>query len=49
MRQLGLFGLMVPNEYDGIGLTNTGYARMVEVEIPFFFFPSHEKCELLAL
>ena len=31
MQELGLFGLQVPTEYGGIGLTNTGYARMVEV------------------
>jgi alkylation response protein AidB-like acyl-CoA dehydrogenase len=30
LRDLGLFGLIVPQEYGGIGLTNTGYARVME-------------------
>jgi len=30
MRELGLFGLIVPQEYGGIGLGNTGYARVME-------------------
>src|SRR3954453_19901151 len=30
MRDLGLFGLIVPQEYGGIGLSNTGYARVME-------------------
>jgi acyl-CoA dehydrogenase family member 9 len=30
MRELGLFGLIVPQEYGGIGLSNTGYARVME-------------------
>src|SRR5438067_2649061 len=29
MRELGLFGLIVPQEYGGIGLGNTGYARVM--------------------
>src|SRR2546427_3430463 len=30
LRELGLFGLIVPQEHGGIGLTNTGYARVME-------------------
>src|SRR5436305_2714380 len=30
MRELGLFGLIVPQEYGGLGLGNTGYARVME-------------------
>src|SRR5690348_9191370 len=30
MRELGLFGLIVPTEYGGIGLSNTGYARIMQ-------------------
>ena len=30
LRDLGLFGLIIPQEYGGIGLTNTGYARVME-------------------
>ena len=30
LRELGLFGLIVPQEYGGIGLSNTGYARIME-------------------
>jgi very long chain acyl-CoA dehydrogenase len=31
MKELGLFGLQVPVEYEGLGLTNTQYARLVEI------------------
>ena len=31
MKELGLFGLQVPQEHGGLGLTNVGYARMVEI------------------
>lgn len=31
LKALGAFGLQVPVEYDGIGLTNTQYARLVEI------------------
>ena len=31
MRELGLFGLQVPEELDGAGLSNSAYARMVEI------------------
>ena len=31
MKDLGLFGLQVPEELEGIGLNNTQYARMTEV------------------
>jgi len=31
MRDLGLFGLQVPEELDGAGLSNSAYARMVEI------------------
>ena len=30
LRELGLFGLIVPQEHGGIGLSNTGYARVME-------------------
>lgn len=30
LKGLGAFGLMVPEEYEGAGLSNTGYARCVE-------------------
>src|SRR5437660_3895306 len=30
LRDLGLFGLIVPQEHGGIGLSNTGYARVME-------------------
>ena len=30
LKQMGLFGLIIPTEYDGIGLSNTGYARLFE-------------------
>lgn len=31
LRELGAFGLQVPTELGGVGLTNTQYARLVEV------------------
>merc|ERR1719337_615692 len=31
LRELGAFGLQVPEELDGVGLTNTQYARLTEV------------------
>jgi len=31
LKELGMFGLQVPNDYGGIGLKNTGYARLTEV------------------
>lgn len=31
LRELGLFGLQVPTDLDGLGLSNTAYARLVEV------------------
>jgi very long chain acyl-CoA dehydrogenase len=31
LRELGAFGLQVPPEYDGVGLTNTQYARLTEI------------------
>lgn len=31
LRDLGAFGLQAPTEYDGVGLNNTQYARLVEV------------------
>ena len=31
LREMGAFGLQVPEELGGIGLTNSGYARMVEI------------------
>lgn len=30
LRQMGLFGLLIPTEYGGLGLSNTGYARLFE-------------------
>ncbi len=30
LREMGLFGLIIPQEYGGLGLTNTGYARVME-------------------
>jgi acyl-CoA dehydrogenase family protein 9 len=30
LKQMGLFGLIIPTEYDGLGLSNTGYARLFE-------------------
>lgn len=29
--ELGAFGLQVPTEYGGLGLSNTQYARMTEI------------------
>ena len=29
--EMGAFGLQVPPEFNGVGLTNTQYARMVEI------------------
>eukprot|EP01137_Pigoraptor_chileana_P023983 Opistho-2@91181 len=31
LREMGAFGLQVPQDLGGLGLTNTGYARLVEV------------------
>lgn len=31
LREMGAFGLQAPIEYDGVGLNNTQYARMVEI------------------
>lgn len=31
LKDLGAFGLQVPTEYDGLGLTNTQYARLTEI------------------
>lgn len=31
LREMGAFGLQVPEEYHGLGLSNTQYARMVEI------------------
>ncbi|KAG7493187.1 acyl-CoA dehydrogenase family member 9, mitochondrial [Solea senegalensis] len=31
LKELGLFGLMVPEEYGGLGLSNTMYARLAEI------------------
>jgi alkylation response protein AidB-like acyl-CoA dehydrogenase len=30
LRELGLFGLIIPEEYDGIGLSNAGYSRILQ-------------------
>jgi acyl-CoA dehydrogenase family protein 9 len=30
LKQMGLFGLIIPPQYDGLGLSNTGYARLFE-------------------
>src|SRR5438094_7954602 len=30
LREIGLFGLIVPQEHGGIGLSNTGYARVMQ-------------------
>jgi acyl-CoA dehydrogenase family protein 9 len=30
MKELGLFGLIIPEQYDGIGLSVSGYARVLE-------------------
>lgn len=31
LMEMGAFGLQVPEKYGGVGLSNTGYARMVEI------------------
>uniref|UniRef100_A0A7N6BYS6 Complex I assembly factor ACAD9, mitochondrial n=1 Tax=Anabas testudineus TaxID=64144 RepID=A0A7N6BYS6_ANATE len=31
LKQLGLFGIMIPEEYGGLGLSNTMYARLAEI------------------
>ncbi len=31
LKDMGAFGLQVPTEYNGVGLNNTQYARMVEL------------------
>ncbi|KAI4791184.1 hypothetical protein KUCAC02_034155 [Chaenocephalus aceratus] len=31
LKELGLFGVMIPEEYGGLGLTNTVYARLAEI------------------
>ncbi|XP_071349877.1 complex I assembly factor ACAD9, mitochondrial [Trachinotus anak] len=31
LKELGLFGIMVPEEYGGLGLSNTMYARLAEI------------------
>ena len=30
LRELGLFGLIIPEEYGGIGLSNAGYSRVLQ-------------------
>lgn len=30
LKELGLFGLIIPEEYGGIGLSNTGYSRVLQ-------------------
>src|SRR5256885_9703909 len=30
LKELGLFGMIIPQDYGGIGLTNTGYARVIQ-------------------
>ncbi|QQR88667.1 MAG: acyl-CoA dehydrogenase family protein [Myxococcales bacterium] len=30
LKEMGLFGLSIPEEYDGIGLSNTAYARVMQ-------------------
>jgi alkylation response protein AidB-like acyl-CoA dehydrogenase len=30
LRELGLFGLIIPEKYDGIGLSNAGYSRVLQ-------------------
>jgi acyl-CoA dehydrogenase family protein 9 len=30
LRELGLFGLIIPEEYDGMGLSNSGYSRVLQ-------------------
>ncbi|XP_040014921.1 complex I assembly factor ACAD9, mitochondrial [Xiphias gladius] len=31
LKELGLFGIMIPEEYGGLGLSNTMYARLAEI------------------
>lgn len=31
LKELGAFGLQVPTDFDGVGLNNTQYARLVEI------------------
>ena len=31
LSEMGAFGLQVPQEYNGVGLNNTQYARMIEI------------------
>lgn len=31
LKEMGAFGLQVPVEYDGIGLNNTQYCRLVQI------------------
>ncbi|XP_034388637.1 complex I assembly factor ACAD9, mitochondrial [Cyclopterus lumpus] len=31
LKELGLFGIMIPEEYGGLGLSNTVYARLAEI------------------
>ena len=31
LKELGAFGLQVPEEYGGVGLNNTQYSRLVEL------------------
>ena len=37
MKQLGLFGMIVPPEYGGIGLSTTAFARVMEIVAPAGF------------
>src|SRR5258706_7018803 len=30
LREMGLFGVLVPEEYGGLGLSNSGYARVMQ-------------------
>ena len=30
LRELGLFGLIIPEEFDGMGLSNSGYSRILQ-------------------
>src|SRR3989442_3787464 len=32
LREIGLFGLIVPEEHGGLGLSNSGYARVMQQE-----------------
>jgi len=47
LKEMGLFGLQIPTELDGLGLSNTAYARVVVLTLflfspyLFFFFFSH--------